>query len=115
MKLTLRITHEDWRESVEKETQRQRAKLERLLKRHSPDLVQLHGDIEKHPRKETYKFSVNLSLPSGRLYATGEGGDVRACIKAAFAELNEQTKKHMALLRKDYEWKRKRPRAGALA
>jgi ribosome-associated translation inhibitor RaiA len=115
MKLTLRITHEDWRESVEKETQRQQAKLDRLLKRYSPDLVQLHGDIKKHPRKETYQFCVNLSLPSGSLYATGEGADVRSCIKAAFAELTEQTKKHMALLRKDYEWKRKRPRARALA
>lgn len=115
MKLTLRITQEDWRESVEKETERQRAKLQRLLKRYSPDLVQLRGDIQKHPRKETYKFCVNLSLPTGNLYATGEGADVRSCVKVAFAELTEQTKKHMALLRKDYEWKRKRPRARALA
>ena len=32
------------------------SKLEKLLKRYAPDLVQLHGDIEKHPRKESYSF-----------------------------------------------------------
>jgi ribosome-associated translation inhibitor RaiA len=115
MKLTLRNVREEWREPVEKETHRQAAKLEKLLKRYAPDLVQLHGDIEKHPRKESYTFSLNLSLPTGTLHATGEGTDVRGSIKAAFAELDAQTKKHMALLRKDYEWKRKRARPRAFA
>ena len=115
MKLTIRNAHVEWRVPVEKETDRQAAKLGRLLKRYAPDLVQLHGDIAKHPRKESYTFSVNLSLPTGALHARGEGADVRSCVKAAFAELGEQTKKHMALLRKDYQWKRKRPRGRALA
>ena len=56
-----------------KKPQRQAAKLEKLLKRYSPDLVKLHGDIEKHPRKESYTFTVNLSLPTGTLHATGRG------------------------------------------
>jgi len=36
-------------------------------------------------------------------------------VKVAFAEIETQVKKHMALLRKDYEWRRKRPRLDALA
>jgi ribosome-associated translation inhibitor RaiA len=115
MKLTIRNAHEEWREPVEKETQRQAAKLEKLLKRYSPDLVLLHADIEKHARKETYTFTVNLSLPTGTLHATGEGSDVLASVKVAFSEICTQCKKHQALLRKDYEWKRKRPHARILA
>ncbi len=111
MKLSIRNAHEEWRETVETETARQTAKLEKLLKRYSPDLVKLHGDIAKHPRKESYTFTVNLSLPTGTLHATAEGSDVVASVKAAFAEICAQCKKHQALLRKDYEWKRKRPHA----
>lgn len=111
MKLTVRHAQEDWREPVEKEMARQRAKLDKLLKRYAPDLVQLHADIEKRARKESYVFTVHLSLPTGALHATGDGDDVLGCVKAAFAELCAQVKKHQALLRKDYEWKRKRPRA----
>jgi ribosome-associated translation inhibitor RaiA len=111
MKLTIRNAHEEWREPVEKETHRQAAKLDKLLKRYAPDLVQLHANIEKHPRMESYTFCVKLSLPTGTLHATGEGSDVLASVKAACAEICAQVKKHQALLRKDYEWKRKRPRA----
>jgi len=103
MKLTIRNAHEEWREPVEKETHRQAAKLDKLLKRYAPDLVQLHAAIEKHARMESYMFTVNLSLPTGTLHATGEGYDVLASVKVAFAELCEQCKKHQALVRKDYE------------
>jgi ribosome-associated translation inhibitor RaiA len=115
MKLILRYHTEEWREPIETETQRQILKLQKLLKSYVPDLVQLHGSIEKNARRGTYLFSVNLSLPSGTLHATGEGAEVRASVKAAFAETEAQVKKHMALLRKDYEWKRKRPHVKATA
>jgi len=115
MKLTIRNAHEEWREPVEKETNRQAAKLNKLLKRYEPELVQLHAGIEKQARKESYTFTVNLSLPTGTLHATGEGSDVLASVKTAFAEICAQCKKHQALLRKDYEWKRKRPRDRAIA
>jgi ribosome-associated translation inhibitor RaiA len=109
MKLTIRNAHEEWRQPVEMETARQCAKLEKLLKRYDPDLILLHANIEKHARKESYTFILNLSLPSGTLHATGEGEDVLASVKISFAELISQCKKHQSLLRKDYEWKRKRP------
>jgi ribosome-associated translation inhibitor RaiA len=114
MKLSMNYKLEEWRESIEKETQPRVEKMRRLLKRYSPDLVRLRGNIEKLARKETYLFSVNLSLPTGTLHATGEASDVRTSVKTAFAEIETQVKKHMAILRKDYQWKRKRPRDNAL-
>ena len=115
MKLSISYKLEEWQESIEKETQRHVVKMGKLLKRYAPDLVQLRCTIEKRPRKQEYLFSVNLSLPTGTLHATGEAADVRKSVKTAFAEIETQIKKHMAILRKDYQWKRKRPRAKALA
>ena len=66
-------------------------------------------------RREEYLFSLNLTLPTGTLHSTGEGADVRACVREAYAEIETQIKKHMALLRKDYAWKRKRSRATVVA
>jgi ribosome-associated translation inhibitor RaiA len=109
MKVAIRHGNEEWREPIEKETDPRVIKLAKLLNHYSPDLVQLHGNIEKHARKEIYSFTLNLSLPTGTLHATGEGTDVRKSVKAAFAEIEKQTKKHISLLRKDHEWKRKRP------
>jgi ribosome-associated translation inhibitor RaiA len=115
MNLSIHCRVEDWRKVIESETKRRVTKIDKLLKRYVPDLVQLHGTIEKQSRKEEYIYSLNLSLPTGTLHATGEGRDVLASVKVAFAEIEAQIKKHMSLLRKDYEWKRKRPHAKALA
>jgi ribosome-associated translation inhibitor RaiA len=114
VKITIRNAQEEWREPVEKETQRQAAKLDKLLTHYAPDLVQLHADIKKNARKESYSFALNLSLPTGTLHATGEGSDVLSSVKEAFAEIIAQCKKHQSILRKDYEWKRKRPHARIL-
>jgi ribosome-associated translation inhibitor RaiA len=53
--------------------------------------------------------SLNLSLPTGALHATGDGKNARAACKKAFSELESQIKKHQSRLRHDYQWKRKRP------
>lgn len=115
MKLIIRHINEEWREPIETETRRHVLKLQKLLKRYAPDLVRLHGGVEKLPRKEAYLFSINLTLPTGTMYATGEGTEIRSSVKMAFVEIEAQIKKHMALLRKDYQWKRKRPHARASA
>lgn len=91
------------------------AKLDRLLKSYSPDLVQLHAVLAKQPRKEEYTLTLNLKLPTGAMHCVGSGSDVRACMKQAFVELESQVKKHKHHVRHDYEWKRKRPRTAALA
>jgi ribosome-associated translation inhibitor RaiA len=115
MIISLSHKREEWREPVEKEAQKSASKIEKLLKHFDPDLVMLHGAIDKVPRKEEYAFSLNLSLPTGTLHATGEGKDIVGCIKAAFKEIEAQIKKHMAHVRKEFEWKGRGPKAESLA
>ena len=111
MKLSISYKHVDSHDAVEAQSERYMSKLAKLLKSYAPDLVQLHGVFSKNPHNQEHSFSLNLSLPTGTLHATGIGGNVRASCKKAFAELEVQVKKHQSRLRRDYEWKRKRPRA----
>jgi ribosome-associated translation inhibitor RaiA len=113
MKTSIAYKNLDLREPVESEFEKQRQKLNRLLQTYSPDLVQLHGTVEQHSRKEEFAFSLNLSLPTGSLQAGNSGPDLRQCIKRAFSDLARQLKRHQSLLRRDFEWKRKRGRAEA--
>jgi ribosome-associated translation inhibitor RaiA len=115
MNISLSYKHLPVRDAVEQEVARYMGKIGKLLQSYQPDMIQLHGAFEKHPRKEAYSFSLNLSLPTGTLHATGEGTLMRLSVKDAFAELTSQIKKHQAKLRRDYEWKkRKRLPATAL-
>jgi ribosome-associated translation inhibitor RaiA len=111
MKLAICFKHVDAHEAAEKQNARHIEKLSRLLKSYEPDLVQLHGVFSKNPHNQEHSFSLNLSLPTGTLHATGIGPNLRASSKKAFTELEVQVKKHQSRLRKDYEWKRKRPRS----
>jgi ribosome-associated translation inhibitor RaiA len=114
MKLSINYKHVDAsHQAVEAETTKSAKKLDRLLKCYEPDLVQLHGVFAPSARDGEHSFSLNLSLPTGVLHATGTGDNARAAMKKAFSELNDQVKKHQSRLRKDYEWKRKRPRIRA--
>jgi ribosome-associated translation inhibitor RaiA len=108
MKITYSHVDPEYHAIIEHEVARHAAKLNRILKRYAPDLVALHGSLEKTPRKTEFNFSLNLNLPTGTLHSTGVGADVLGSAKAAFAELEVQVKKHQAKLRKDYVWKRKR-------
>jgi ribosome-associated translation inhibitor RaiA len=111
MKITYSNIEADVRRFVEDESAHFIEKLNRLLKRYSPDLVLLHGSLEKTPHKTEFSYSLNLTLPTGTMHATGVGADVRKSVKASFAEIESQVKKHQAKLRKDHIWKRKRPHA----
>jgi ribosomal subunit interface protein len=110
MKLSISYKHVDAHVTAEKQCERHIEKLTRLLKSYEPDLVQLHGVFSKNPHKQEHFFSLNLSLPTGTLHATGAGDNIHASCKKAFTELEVQVKKHQSRLRKDYEWKRKRLR-----
>ena len=100
----------DVHEAVEKEAAKHLRKLEKLLKTYQPDLVRLHCGMEQQARRISFDVSLNLSLPNGTLHCVGTGPDSPRCLKAGFAELESQMKKHQARLRHDHEWKRKRPR-----
>jgi ribosome-associated translation inhibitor RaiA len=111
MKLSINYKHVESHKPVETEVERHVVKLEKLLKSYAPDLVQLHGGFSNNPRTAEKSCALNLSLPTGVLHATGTGVTVRTSCKQAFSDLVAQVKKHQAKLRKDYEWKRKRPRS----
>ena len=113
MKITYSHIEPELREAIEHETAHRSEKLGRLLKRNRADSVLLHGSLEENPHQHEFSFSLNLTLPTGTMHATGVGADVRAGAKAAFAEIERQVKKHQEKLRKDYLWKRKRPRSDA--
>jgi ribosome-associated translation inhibitor RaiA len=115
MKLSISYKNVEPHTVAEKELERYTSKLNRFLKSYAPDLVQLHGVFTKNSHRAEISFSLNLSLPTGTLHATGTGANARASCKQAFGELQSQVKKHQARLRKDYEWKRKRPRSPATA
>jgi ribosomal subunit interface protein len=108
MKLSINYKHVESHKPVEVEVERHVAKLQKLLKSYSPDLVQLHGGFTQNPRTQEFSCTLNLSMPTGTLHATGAGAAVRTSCKKAFSELEAQVKKHQSRLRKDYEWKRKR-------
>ncbi|MBI4463929.1 MAG: hypothetical protein HY647_04420 [Acidobacteria bacterium] len=83
-------------------------KLERLLKRFSPDLIHLHGLIEYNAAHQGPACSLNLWLPTAQLHARHEGGTPLTAIQACFSHLTEQVKKHKQMLRREDVWKRRR-------
>jgi ribosomal subunit interface protein len=110
MKVTYSHMDPELRKAVEPDLSHCIAKLQRLLKKYDPDLVDLHTSVETIERTAQFSFSLNLTLPTGTLHAVSTAADVRSSAKGALAELEAQVKKHQQKLRKDYEWKRKRGR-----
>ncbi len=103
MKICIRYSNVEFPKVVEAEVAHRVEKIEKLLKRYAPDLVQLHGSFEKHLHKAEFTCSIDLSLPTGTLCASAPGPNPRVSARNAFAELEAQIKKHQALLRGDYE------------
>ena len=106
MKVSINYKHVQSSKPVEKEVTRQIAKLDKLLKHYSPDLVQVHGVFSRNQRTSEESCALTLSLPSGALHATGSGPNTLASCKRAFSEVASQVKKHQAMLRKEHLWVR---------
>lgn len=109
MKISIVFKEVERHAPAEKSLQRCVEKLNKLLKTYDPDLVQLHCVFSMIPRTKEFGLALNLTLPTGTLHATDESKHLPAVCKSTFAELEIQVKKHLARLRKHYEWKRKRP------
>ncbi len=109
MNVSISYKHVESLEAVASEVTRRLDKLGRLLKSYQPDLVQIKGVFAKNQRTDEQSLALTLSLPTGTLRATGDGKNVLAGCKKAFSELELQLKKHQSLLRREHEWKRKRP------
>ncbi|MGB7439316.1 MAG: HPF/RaiA family ribosome-associated protein [Candidatus Acidiferrum sp.] len=112
MIISISYKHLESQQPVAVEVTRRLDKLGRLLRSYEPDLVQLKGVFSKNQRTEEQSLALTLSLPTGTLRATGDGKNVLAGCKKAFSELELQIKKHQSLLRREHEWKRKRPVRG---
>jgi len=110
MKITYSHMEMHFRKEVEPDLAHSVEKLEKLLKKYDPDLVHLHTSVETIERTAQFTFALSLALPTGTLHSVSTAADLRSSAKGAFAELEKQVKKHQQLLRKDYEWKRKRGR-----
>jgi ribosome-associated translation inhibitor RaiA len=95
-------------QSIESVIERQVRKINALLKSYAPDLVQLRGILETIPHRPEFSFSANLSLPTGMLHSSAVAPDARSCARKALLDLETQIKKHQALLRKHFDWKRTR-------
>jgi ribosomal subunit interface protein len=109
MNVSISYKHVEAQQPVAAEVMRRLDKLSRLLKSYQPDMIQLKGVFSKNQRTEEQSCALTLSLPNGTLHATGNGKNVLAGCKKAFSEIETQVKKHQSRLRREHEWKRKRP------
>jgi RNA polymerase sigma factor (sigma-70 family) len=97
-------------------------RLNRRVKRSSPDVVFLRVVVEDNPAHSLEHVSVKLVLPEKTLAAKEESRDVTAAIKSAFEEIERQLEAYKATQRGEPEWKRiarreelRRMKIGALA
>ncbi len=93
---------------LEKLTNQQTEKLERYLQVFRPELVHLKGIIEESSVRQGILVSLNLRLPSGQMASQGTSATAITAVKAAFADIVEQLKKHKELLRNERNWLRRR-------
>ncbi|HXE74346.1 MAG TPA: HPF/RaiA family ribosome-associated protein [Candidatus Xenobia bacterium] len=115
MKSQVRFRGISDRNGVEREMRRQVAKLERHLKKFSPDLVDLHVSLERRALPTNpFLASVTLYLPPGQLHASEVGPAAVLALKYAFAELWREVKKMKAKLQRKTERRRASPRRPAV-
>lgn len=99
MKTHIRYRDLSERRLIEREMRRQRAKLERQLKKYDPDLVDLHVSVERYQRpRSPFAAGVTLRLPQGQLHASYEAGRPVIALKHACAELHRELKRLKARL-----------------
>lgn len=113
MNVSVQYKCDDFRGQIEQDIAKYAAKLGRWLEHFDDDLVSLHASYDKHSRKRTYLFALNLVLPSATLHASASNAEARFALRRAFDEMETQVSKHLRIARRDYEWKRKRVRRTA--
>lgn len=100
MKTTITYRDVPQKEPVQKELQRQTAKLDRQLKKFAPDLLELHVAVKKRAQpREPFAASVTLYLPMGQLHAGEQAKLPVVAVKHACAQLIRELKKFKAKLR----------------
>jgi ribosome-associated translation inhibitor RaiA len=70
MKIAISYKHVTLPQPLESALEKHIQKINALLKTYAPDLVHLHGTLERNPHRVEFSFSANLSLPTGSLHAS---------------------------------------------
>lgn len=84
--------------------------LERHLARFSPDLVQLHVELEKSNHRNLHRVKLRLWLPGGTLVSGEESDELVDAMLRSYAELERQLERHISHLRREHSWRRKERR-----
>jgi len=105
MKRNLEFRDFEPHDSVKKLIDRLTTKLEKNLTTFSPEAVHLRVMVEANSVRSLYNISATVDLHGKTLAAKEEQHDLQAGLKAAFAEVERQLKKHKANLRQEH-WKR---------
>ncbi len=100
MKVHIRNRGVKEKDTVEKEVQRQSAKLNRHLRKFDPDLVDLHVNVSRRKQPaRPFLASVTLALPPGQIHAHAEAARPITALKKTFSELLRELKTYKAKLR----------------
>ena len=65
MKIAISYKHVTLPQPLESALKNHIQKINAFLKSYAPDLVHLHGTLERNPHRVEFSFSANLSLPTG--------------------------------------------------
>ncbi len=84
---------------VEREFQRHIEKLQKRLQVFRPELIHLHGIVEKGSARGDISVALNLRLPSGQMATQRAEATAVAAVKESFADLFKQLSRHKDLLR----------------
>jgi ribosome-associated translation inhibitor RaiA len=93
---------------LEEKIQEKVTKLRKLLPSFPEDAVHLQVVFEKHPKREEYTSSLNLSFPQRTLYVSDKEADPLFAVHEAFNELFHRVKKFKSKLNQEREMGRRR-------
>ncbi|MBW1933552.1 MAG: HPF/RaiA family ribosome-associated protein, partial [Deltaproteobacteria bacterium] len=96
-------------ELAEKLIERKVKKLDQMLEHFNPDLVSLRLELNDIPRKGLFSARTVLALPGTTLRAEKEGKDLITVLGETFDSLLREVKKYKEFLRREPEYRRKRP------
>lgn len=95
--------------SINKLIAQSTSKLEKITSTFSPELAHLRVFVEYIASHKLHRISITLELHGKILVAKSEQHDLRAGLRDAFADIEQQVRKYKANLRGE-QWKARRRR-----
>ncbi len=110
MRIETHYRHMQGNHRLEEKVQEKVGKLGKLIPSFPEDAVHLQVVFEKHPKREEYTSSLNLSFPQRTLYVSDKETEPLFAANEAFNELFHRVKKFKSKLNREREMGRKRQR-----